>query len=55
MYKRLYTFLDNKNIIYDLQFGFRQQYSTSHTLINITENISKIESLWDSWSFKWLV
>ena len=24
MYKRLYTFLDNKNIIYDLQFGFRQ-------------------------------
>ena len=26
---------------YDLQFGFRQQYSTSHTLINITENIRK--------------
>ena len=23
MHKRLYTFLDNKNIIYDLQFGFR--------------------------------
>ena len=31
MYKRLY----------DLQFGFRQQYSTSHALINITENIRK--------------
>ena len=28
MYKGLYTFLDNKNIIYDLQLGFRQQYST---------------------------
>ena len=41
MYKRLFTFLDNKNIIYDLQFGFRQQYSTSHALINITENIRK--------------
>ena len=41
MYKRLYTFLDNKNIIYDLQFGFRQQYSTSHVLINITEKIRK--------------
>ena len=40
MYKRLYTFLDNKNI-YDLQFGFRQQCSTSHALINITENIRK--------------
>ena len=41
MYKRLYTFLDNKNIIYDLQFGCRQQYSTSHALINISENIRK--------------
>ena len=27
-------------ILSDLQFGFRQ-YSTSHTLINITENIRK--------------
>ena len=41
MYRRLYTFLNNKNIIYDLQFGFRQQYYTSHALINITENIRK--------------
>ena len=41
MYKRLYTFLNKNNVIYNLQFGFRQQYSTSHTLINITENIRK--------------
>ena len=41
MYKRLYTFLNINNIIYNLQFGFRQQYSTSHALINITENIRK--------------
>ena len=34
MYKRLYTFLNNNNIVYNLQFG-------SHTLINITENIRK--------------
>ena len=40
MYKRLYTFLNNNNI-YNLQFGFRQQYSTSHVLINITEIIRK--------------
>ena len=40
MYKRLYTFLNN-NIIYNLQFGLRQQYSTFHALINITENIGK--------------
>ena len=41
MYKRLYTFLNNNNIIYNLRFGFRQQYSTSHALINITEIIRK--------------
>ena len=40
MYKRFYTFLNNNNI-YSLQFGFRQQYSTSHVLIKITENIRK--------------
>ena len=31
--KRLYTFLNNNNIIYNLQFEFRQQYSTSNVLI----------------------
>ena len=30
-----------KNINYNLQFGFRQPYSTSHVSINITENIRK--------------
>ena len=39
MYKRLYTFLNNSNIIYNLQFGFRQQCSISHALINVAENI----------------
>ena len=37
MYKRLHTFLNNNNIICNLQFGFRQQYSTCQALINITE------------------
>ena len=41
MYKRFYTFLNNNNIIYNLQFGFKQQYSTSHALIYITENIGE--------------
>ena len=42
MYKRLYTFLNKNNVIYNLQFGFRKQYSTCHALINnITENIRK--------------
>ena len=30
LYKRLHTFLNN-SVIYNLQFGFRQHYSTSHT------------------------
>ena len=34
-------FLNKNNVIYNLQFGFRKQYSASHTLINITENIRK--------------
>ena len=42
MYKRLYTFHKKNSVIYNLQFGFRQQYSTSHALINITENIRKV-------------
>ena len=39
MCKRLYTFLNKNNVVYNLQFGFRWQYSTSHALINITKNI----------------
>ena len=41
MYKRLYTFLNNNNNIHNLQFRFRQQYFTSHALVNIAENIRK--------------
>ena len=41
MYKRLYTFLNKNNVIYNLEFRFRQQYSTSHTLINIAEHIKE--------------
>ena len=38
----MYTFLSNNDVIYILQFGFRKQGSTSHVLINITENIRKV-------------
>ena len=41
MYKRLHTVLNKNNVIYNLQFGFREQYSTSNALINTTENIRK--------------
>ena len=36
-----YTFPNNNDIIINLQFEFIQQYSTSHALINITDNIRK--------------
>jgi len=39
MYNRLYNFLDKSLVIYDLQFGFRQKYSTSYALLHLTETI----------------
>ena len=39
MYKRLSNFLDINNLIYSLQFVFQPKYSTTHTLINLTESI----------------
>ena len=41
MYKRMYKFFSDNNLIYSLQFGFRQKYSTVHALISLTENIRK--------------
>ena len=39
MYKRLSNCLDINNLTYSLQFAFRQKYSTTHVLINLTESI----------------
>ena len=39
MYKRVYNFLAENNVVYDLQFSFRKKCSTSHALISLTENI----------------
>ena len=41
MYNRIDNFFSKKNIIYLLQFGFRQQYSTFHALISLIEDIRK--------------
>ena len=35
----VYSFLNQNNSIYDLQFGFRPKHSTNHALISITEKI----------------
>ena len=39
MNKGFSNFLDINNLIYSLQFGFRQKHSTTHALINLTESI----------------
>ena len=41
MYNRCYKLFSKNNIIRPLQFGFRQQYSTFHALISLTEDIRK--------------
>ena len=39
VYKRLYSFLNIHNCIYELQFGFRAGHSTNHALISLTEKV----------------
>ena len=39
MYNRLYNFLEKKEIIFSLQFGFHRKYSTTHALIHLTDKI----------------
>ena len=39
VYKRLYSFLNKYNCIYELQFGFRAKHSTNHALLSLTEKI----------------
>ena len=41
MYNRVYNFFTVNNLIYSLQFGFREQYSTFHSLISLTEDTRK--------------
>ena len=36
---RVYTFLEDLQCLYSLQFGFRKKHSTNHALIEITETI----------------
>ena len=41
MHCRVSTFSNIKDIIYLLQFGFRQNYFTSYALIHLTETIKE--------------
>ena len=39
MFKRLYGYLESCNILFPLQFAFRQKCSTNHVMIRISESI----------------
>ena len=41
MYSRLMKFIDNQKILYLKQFGFWKEFSTSHAVISLIENIQK--------------
>ena len=41
LYTKVQIFHDKSNIVYSLQFGFRQHYSTSYALVNLTEETMK--------------
>ena len=44
IYSRLYSFLTSKNIIYDKQFGFRQNHSTAHAInYSVNKILSELE------------
>ena len=39
IYVRIYSYLTKNNMIYNKQFGFRSNYSTTHAILSITEYI----------------
>ena len=41
MHKRLYHFLELHNVLFEKQFGFRKDNSTSYALMEITEKIKE--------------
>ena len=41
MHTRLSKFLENNNILFEKQFGFRKKHSTNHALVDIVEQIKK--------------
>ena len=41
MFQRLYSFLENNNSLYKLQFGFRKKHSTNHALLSMLQEIKE--------------
>ena len=51
MYKRLSSFIEKHNTLYDRQFGFRSKHSTTHATLLITDRIQK--AIEDGQFFLW--
>ena len=39
IHNRLYNFFDTFQLLYPLQFGFREKHSTIHALLSLAESI----------------
>ena len=39
-HNRMMSFIEEKNILYEIQYGFRKNMSTSHAILSFVENIT---------------
>ena len=49
LHKRFFCFLDQTEILYNNQYGFRNNRSTTHALIDINEKINALDSKYYAW------
>ena len=42
IFNNVIHFLNDNNVLYDYQFGFRKHHSTSHTIITLVERVEKV-------------
>ena len=42
MYNRLYLYLNENNLLYNKQFGFKQGHSTDHAIVQLTDRIHEM-------------
>ena len=41
VYKKVYSFIQNDNLLFKSQFGFRSGYSSNNTIVTLVESIKK--------------
>ena len=41
IFNHVIHFLNDNNVLYDYQFGFRKHHSTSHAIITLVERVEK--------------